>query len=46
MLEWTSTLIGFLIVFFIVGGVFYHFLLESLNTEDCTKIDRLPKTDE
>ncbi|GIN63531.1 hypothetical protein J27TS8_35240 [Robertmurraya siralis] len=46
MLEWTSTLIGFLIVFFIVGGVFFHFLLISLNTEDCTKIDRYPNMNE
>ncbi|MGG0718082.1 hypothetical protein ABE096_10910 [Robertmurraya massiliosenegalensis] len=46
MLEWTSTLIGFLIVFFIVGGVFVYFLMDSLNTEDSTRVDRPPKNDQ
>jgi hypothetical protein len=43
MLTWTVILIGFVIMLFIIGGVFIHFLRVALNTEDSTTIDKLPK---
>lgn len=43
MAEWYVTLAGLVICLGIFGGVFVYFLIASVDTEDSTRIDPIPK---
>lgn len=45
VLMWVTT-IGFAIMLGIVGWVFAHFINSTLNSEDSTRIDPLPKNND
>lgn len=39
---WTVTLIGLVIILAVSGGTIFHFLRQALNSEDSTRVDKLP----
>lgn len=46
MIIWTITLIGFLICLGIVLGIYVHVLQVTLDSDDATRIDPVPKDNE
>jgi len=38
---WWVTTIGFVLCLGFMGGIFFHFLRESLSNEDSTRIDKI-----
>lgn len=43
MLTWWITLIGFIIILGIVGGIFSYFFKVAVHSDDANTIDPLPK---